>query len=312
MQQLHLSGSHLILIETHLRCWRSSQRSTTLETLAAWRRPASRSSLRRSKGEMLALQWPMRLPARLPDYKRSSYSFFLFRLKSWECSLPSQPTSQSRHTESILGTVQVTQNVKKWQRFISPFFVYKTTENFRSGGLCNVHGKDRRSCHREHFHRNGEAYQLSSRTKIYYFKIKQYLQCRFYIALLSQFRFIGTMARWPTRMTLKPIHFGSPTPTLMWVQTCYIKTYLATFQPGKYNINVTAYNLHSNELYGYNKFINNMTRWGQCNGRFFSIFFFCVSRTLLIQKPVENWKLEVIFSLLQRSFQQNAKHFKSF
>ena len=31
-------------------------------------------------------------------------------------------------------------------------------------------------------------------------------------------------------------------------------------QPGKYKINVTAYNLHSNELYGYNKFINNMTR----------------------------------------------------
>ena len=56
-------------------------------------------------------------------------------------------------------------------------FVYKfTTENFRSGRLCNVHGKDRRSCHREHFHRNGEAYQLSSRTKIYYFKIKQYLR----------------------------------------------------------------------------------------------------------------------------------------
>ena len=84
-----------------------------------------------------------------------------------------------------------------------------------------------------------------------------------YIALISQIRFIGTMARWPTRMTLKPIHFGSPTPTLMWVQRCSIKTYLATFQPGKYNINVTAYNLHSNELYGYNKFINNMTRWGQ-------------------------------------------------
>ena len=177
MQQLHLSGSHPILIQSHLRCWRSSQRSTTLETLAAWRRPASRSSLRRSKGEMLALKWPMRLPARLPEYKRSSDSFFLFRLKSWECSLPSQPTSQSRPTESILGTVQVTQNVKKWQRFISPFFVYKTTENFRSCGLCNVHGKDRRSCHREHFHRNGEAYQLPSRTKIYYSKIKQYLHC---------------------------------------------------------------------------------------------------------------------------------------
>ena len=31
-------------------------------------------------------------------------------------------------------------------------------------------------------------------------------------------------------------------------------------QPGKYTINVTAFNLHSNELYGYNKFINNMTR----------------------------------------------------
>ena len=45
--------------------------------------------------------------------KRSSDYFFLFRLKSWECSLPSQPTLQSRHTESILGTVQVTQNVKK-------------------------------------------------------------------------------------------------------------------------------------------------------------------------------------------------------
>ena len=93
-----------------------------------------------------------------------------------------------------------------------------------------------------------------------------------YIALISQIRFIGTMARWPTRMTLKPIHFGSPTPTLMWVQRCYIITYLATFQPGKYNINVTAYNLHSNELYGYNKFINNMTRWGQWT--IFYIFFF--------------------------------------
>ena len=130
-----------------------------------------------------------------------------------------------------------------------------------------------------------------------------------YIALISQIRFIGTMARWPTRMTLKPIHFGSPTPTLMWVQTCYIKTYWTTFQPGKYNINVTAYNLHSNELYGYNKFINNMTRWGKW-AIFFNFLFF--SRTLLIQKPVENWKLEVIFPLLQRSFQQNAKDFKSF
>ena len=140
-----------------------------------------------------------------------------------------------------------------------PFFVYKfTTENFRSGGLCNVHGKDRRSCHREHFHRNGEAYQLSSRTKISYSRLSN-----IYIALISQIRFIGTMARWLTRMTLKLIHFGSPTPTLMWVQTCYIKTYWTTSQPGKYNINVTAYNLHSNELYGYNKFINNMTRWGQ-------------------------------------------------
>ena len=58
-----------------------------------------------------------------------------------------------------------------------PFFVYKfTTENFRSGGFCNVHGKDRRSCHREHFHRNGEAYQLPSKTKISYSKIKQYLR----------------------------------------------------------------------------------------------------------------------------------------
>ena len=81
-------------------------------------------------------------------------------------------------------------------------------------------------------------------------------------------------------------------------------------QPGKYKINVTAYNLHSNELYGYNKFINNMTRWGQW--KIFFNFLSCVSRTLLIQKPVENWKLEVIFPLLQRSFQQNAKHFKSF
>ena len=175
MQQ---SGSHPILVQPHLRCWRSSQRSTTLETLAAWRRPASMSSLRRSKGEMLALQWPMRLPARLPDYKRSSYSFFLFRLKSWECSLPSQPTSQSRPTESILGTVQVTQNVKKMTTVhFTLFFVYKTTENFRSCGLCNVHGKDWRSCHREHFHRNGEADQLPSRTKISYSKIKQYLHC---------------------------------------------------------------------------------------------------------------------------------------
>ena len=38
------------------------------------------------------------------------------------------------------------------------------------------------------------------------------------------------------------------------------------------------------------------TTWrGGDNGRFFN-FLFCVSRTLLIQKPVENWKLEVISS----------------
>ena len=133
---------------------------------------------------------------------------------------------------------------------------------------------------------------ISYRVEQRFFAIR--FKSNIYIPLISQFRFIGTMARWPTRMTLKPIHFGSPTPTLMWVQTCYITTYLATFQPGKYNINVTAYNLHSNELYGYNKFINNMTRWGQWT--IFLIFSFCVSRTLLIQKPVENWKLEVISS----------------
>ena len=55
---------------------------------------------------------------------------------------------------------------------------------------------------------------------------------------------------------------------------------------------MTAYNLHSDELFGFNKFINNMTRCVQssiCD----SIIMF---RTLLIQKPVENWKLEVFFS----------------
>ena len=65
-------------------------------------------------------------------------------------------------------------------------------------------------------------------------------------------------------------------------------------QPGKYKINVTAFNLHSNELYGYNKFINNMTRCCLSINRWtYTIIIF---RTLLIQKPVENWKLEVFFS----------------
>ena len=256
MQQ---SGSHPILVQPHLRCWRSSQRSTTLETLAAWRRPASMSSLRRSKGEMLALQWPMRLPARLPDYKRSSDYFFLFRLKSWECSLPSQPTSQSRHTESILGTVQVIQNVKKWQQFVSPFLFINLQQKI--SGLADS---------ATYMAKTDEVVTVNISTEtgkpISYRVEQRFITLRLsniYIALISQIRFIGTMARWPTRMTLKPIHFGSPTPTLMWVQRCSIKTYWTTFQPGKYNINVTAYNLHSNELYGYNKFINNMTRWGQ-------------------------------------------------
>ena len=43
---------------------------------------------------------------------------------------------------------------------------------------------------------------------------------------------------------------------------------------GEYTINITAYNLHS-EVFGYNKFTHNMTR------------------TVKIQKPVENWDLNL-------------------
>jgi hypothetical protein len=39
------------------------------------------------------------------------------------------------------------------------------------------------------------------------------------------------------------------------------KIMLFLFQAGKYRINITAFNLHSNELYGFNKYITNMTRY---------------------------------------------------
>ena len=81
-----------------------------------------------------------------------------------------------------------------------------------------------------------------------------------------------------------------------------VSSNMCFLQPGKYKINVTAFNLHSNELYGYNKFINNMTRCCLSINRWkYTLIIF---RTLLIQKPVENWKLEVFFSfqsLWQRS-----------
>lgn len=43
---------------------------------------------------------------------------------------------------------------------------------------------------------------------------------------------------------------------------------------GEYTINITAYNLHSEE-YGFNKYIHNLTR------------------IVKIQKPVENWVLNL-------------------
>ena len=45
--------------------------------------------------------------------------------------------------------------------------------------------------------------------------------------------------------------------------------------PGKYVINITAYNLHSDKKFGFNKFVHNMTR------------------TVFIQKPAENWELKL-------------------
>ena len=45
--------------------------------------------------------------------------------------------------------------------------------------------------------------------------------------------------------------------------------------PGEYAINITAYNLHSDEEYGYNKFTHNMTR------------------VVNIQNPVEFWNLNL-------------------
>ena len=43
---------------------------------------------------------------------------------------------------------------------------------------------------------------------------------------------------------------------------------------GEYTINITAYNLHSEE-YGFNKYVHNLTR------------------IVKIQKPVENWVLNL-------------------
>ena len=45
-------------------------------------------------------------------------------------------------------------------------------------------------------------------------------------------------------------------------------------EPGEYTINITAYNLHSEEEYGYNKYTHNITR------------------VITIQNPVQDWTID--------------------
>ena len=121
----------------------------------------------------------MRLPARLPDYNTATLKRFFFLVQveilGMLTALTADITEQAHGIDPWDSSGDT--KCKNDNSSFHPFFVYKfTTENFRSGGFCNVHGKDRRSCHREHFHRNGEAYQLPSKTKISYSKIKQYLR----------------------------------------------------------------------------------------------------------------------------------------
>ena len=66
-------------------------------------------------------------------------------------------------------------------------------------------------------------------------------------------------------------------------------------EPGTYTVNITAQNLHS-EYYGYNKYINNLTRYLKLLiFTYFTLLFFLILnfRELIIQHPVYSWQLDM-------------------